>query len=563
VSTKLVEIEVRRFLSTKEPEVICITGRWGVGKTFAWNRYLQGLQSQGGIALARYSYVSLFGVNSLDELRYSIFENSVKSSGINIEPSLETLQTNTAAAAARLGRKSLWFLQQVPLIKNYVGGLGPVWFLSVKETVVTMDDIERRGKGLSVRDVLGLISNLKELKKCKVCLILNDEALQEDDEDFRKYLEKVVDVSLKFDPSPEESARIALATDSNTGKQLAECCITLGISNIRLIKRVERSVVRVQSMLQKFDNQVMEHAIRSLVLLGWSVYEPGIAPSLDYLQRRAVQLGPDKGKTVPANEAAWNPLLDAYGFSGMDEFDLVLLDGIRNGFFDPFLIDKHASELSDRAKAGKLRGSFWNAWGMFHDSFDDNQAEVLNAIYQSFWDGSLYIDPINLSATVTLFKELGSPERAAEIIRHYIASHEGDRKLFDLGNYPFKGDVKDPDVVRAFGEKHSTFEYTRNPANVLRAIAQTNSWNNGDITTLSALPVAEYYRVFKETKGHDLHLILDACLQFDRIGNATEEMKEVSKRAKSALKSIGEESAINARRVRRYGVEVGKGEAGE
>src|SRR5689334_10262907 len=134
MSTKVVESEIRRFLSSEEPEVLCISGRWGVGKTFAWNRYLKEAQLQKTIALKRYSYVSLFGVNSLEELRYSIFENTINSADIGIEPSLETLRSNTAAAAERLGRKSLWFLQQLPIVKTYVGGLGPVWFLAVKNS---------------------------------------------------------------------------------------------------------------------------------------------------------------------------------------------------------------------------------------------------------------------------------------------------------------------------------------------------------------------------------------------------------------------------------------------
>jgi hypothetical protein len=38
VSITFVEKEIRRFLSSDEPEVICVSGQWGVGKTFAWNR---------------------------------------------------------------------------------------------------------------------------------------------------------------------------------------------------------------------------------------------------------------------------------------------------------------------------------------------------------------------------------------------------------------------------------------------------------------------------------------------------------------------------------------------
>jgi hypothetical protein len=145
VSIEPIANEIRRFLSTTEPEVTCISGHWGVGKTFAWNRYLQEAQKAKSIALKRYSYISLFGVNLLDEFKYSVFENSVNCSDVGVEPSLETLQKNTAAAAERFGRKSLWFLQQIPLIKNYVGGLGPVWFLSVRDTIICVDDIQRRG----------------------------------------------------------------------------------------------------------------------------------------------------------------------------------------------------------------------------------------------------------------------------------------------------------------------------------------------------------------------------------------------------------------------------------
>jgi hypothetical protein len=93
MSTRLVENEIRRFLADKEPEVTCITVHWGVGKTFAWNKHLKEAQKLGKIGLARYSYVSLFGVTSLDDLKYAIFENTVQSSEIG-EPTFETLKRN-------------------------------------------------------------------------------------------------------------------------------------------------------------------------------------------------------------------------------------------------------------------------------------------------------------------------------------------------------------------------------------------------------------------------------------------------------------------------------------
>lgn len=555
MSIELVETEIRKFLSTPESDVICLSGRWGVGKTFAWNRYLRGAQSKGKIALKRYSYVSLFGIDSLAELKYSIFENSVRSSDIGVEPSLETLQSNTVAVAERLGRKGLWFIQQLPRVKNYVGGLGPVWFLSVKETIVCIDDIERRGRNLSVRDVLGLVSTLKEQKKCKVALILNDEAL-EDEAEFRKYYEKVVDTSLTFAPSPEECARIALSDDTKSRKLLAENCVTLGISNIRLIKKIERSVLGIESMLAQFDEQVLRQAIQSLTLFGWSIYEPSSAPPLDYLKARGAAYFGIAKKAVSEREAAWNALLSVYEFSGTDELDLVLLDGIQNGFFDPSLVQKHASALNDKIKATKLDRSFLDAWEMYHDSFEDNQDEVLDAMYQSFFKAVRYITPVNMSSTVSMFKALGRSEQAAEMIRHYVTSRGENRELFDLRNYPFSSDVTDPDVVQAFQDKYTTFRNAGNATTTLLRMAHSNGWNPEDITTLCTLPVDDYYQIFKSHRGDDLRKIIKVCLQFDVIGNATPDMKEISKRAKDALKRIGQESAINARRVKYYGVEV-------
>jgi len=108
MSLDLIKQEVRRFLSSAEPEAVCIKGRCGVGKTFAWHRQVE--ECKDLIALPRYSYVSLFGVNSLDELKYAIFENTVASSDAGIEPSWETFQSDTTAVAKQLGKKSLSLL---------------------------------------------------------------------------------------------------------------------------------------------------------------------------------------------------------------------------------------------------------------------------------------------------------------------------------------------------------------------------------------------------------------------------------------------------------------------
>ncbi len=77
MDAKYVERELVRFLSSSQPGVLCITGGWGVGKTFTFKRILGAAASGIPQQFNRYSYVSLFGLNSLDEVKRSIVENTV------------------------------------------------------------------------------------------------------------------------------------------------------------------------------------------------------------------------------------------------------------------------------------------------------------------------------------------------------------------------------------------------------------------------------------------------------------------------------------------------------
>lgn len=90
MTTTLVKAEIARFLKSTLPEVLCIKGKWGVGKTFAWQQFLKQASSSGSVGLGHYAYISLFGLNSLDALKNAILENSVTAGMIAEGPSLGT-----------------------------------------------------------------------------------------------------------------------------------------------------------------------------------------------------------------------------------------------------------------------------------------------------------------------------------------------------------------------------------------------------------------------------------------------------------------------------------------
>jgi len=556
VSLEYVHEQVKKFMASTSPDVLCITGPWGVGKTYTWNKFVSEAKRK-EIGLGRYSYVSLFGLDSLHELKHSVFENTVRTADRTSIPSLKTLYgfIGGAETVARKGAQSV--IASVPKVKDYAAAISPLYFLTVSHTLVCFDDLERKGKNLSIRDVMGLVSLLKEQKKCKVVLILNSDAFELNDpaaEDFKRYYEKVVDITLKFEPTSSDCVAIALPEPTESAKLLAEACISLGISNIRVIKKIQRAVGSAETLLASYEKQVLTQAVRSLAVFGWSKYEPNVAPPLDYLENLIKNRFKDR-KDITPKEGAWNAALDACEFSSIDDFDRVLLEGIENGFFNQAEFKKTALDLNEQIRANKLNASFLDAWDLYHESFDDNEAEVVKAIYDSSLQNIQKIGPGTLNGTVVLFKDLGRPDLADLILEQYI-THRQEPAAFNIYHSPFANDVTDHSVVNALKQKYSKIKTTRAPLERLQEMSRVNGWSPEDILILADVSVDEYYKILKTLRGSDLKKIINVCLQFDRIVGASPEMLQVAMRVRQALTQIGEESRINARRVRPYGIRI-------
>jgi hypothetical protein len=171
--TDQVRQAIAQFLERTEPEVICIRGAWGVGKTYAWKAALEASAASGKIGLDTYSYVSLFGVTSLEQLKYSIFENRTTGSTIAKAADMETFGRGIDSPIKTFGTKAIEALAGKTASDLVQAGA----FLMVRNQIVCIDDIERKGKDLRTIDILGLISMLIEERNCKVAIILNDEQL--------------------------------------------------------------------------------------------------------------------------------------------------------------------------------------------------------------------------------------------------------------------------------------------------------------------------------------------------------------------------------------------------
>lgn len=443
------------------------------------------------------------------------------------------------------------------MLKSFSSAIDTVSFLSLNKTLICIDDLERKGKGLEIKDVLGLVSLLKEQKKCKVVLLLNggEEGLS----DYEKYREKVIDIELEFAPDPEECASIAYSEQTQIYLRLRELTTSLGIRNIRILKKIERLVGLCLPLARDFEPEITDQILHSLVLYAWSYFcssSNDDTPTLEFIVGKGYNLLGIGGEEVNERHRKWQTTLQAYGYQLTDELDLLLAEAVRTGYVVEKDFKEKALDKNRQIIASKSASSFSNSWRLYHDTFKNNGDEIVSALYDSFKENCRYITPVNLNGTVSLFRELGESEKASEIIDIYIESRKGETELFDLRESNFFGDIRDQEIIDKFNNLFSRSVTAQTAKQVLDRIAGKNGWSQGDEVVLANTSVDEYYDLFKSEAGHHLSSFVTTCLKFGQFGNASDQQNEIGSRATKALQKIAAESKINKMRVKKFGVDI-------
>jgi hypothetical protein len=508
MSLQLVKKALLKFVGTAVPEVMCLRGKWGVGKTYAWKQLLREAIAEDKVALPSYSYVSLFGLNSIDELRQSIFENQHPTKGqhITVEDKLRSFGREAAKTISKYAPYA-----KIPYLDTYVqnlaGGFRHIVSESVKNAIICIDDFERKGETLRAADILGVVSQLKESKCCKILLILNRDALVGTDKaEFDKYFEKVIDATIDFEPTVQESLGIALKESGDIYNWLRQNCTDLSIANIRIVKKIERLALQIGELLQSFEPQLRKDVIRSLSVLAWSIYSREDAPPIEFLVERQYSqyLGLDTKVAKTEEQARWGRVLTVYGFTHCDEFDLALIDGIQKGFFDEERVKVEATKQQAKNQAIRGNVALTDAWRLYNGSFDSNVTDVAKQLFDISMENIKYLDVLNLNAAITILKDIGEGEKAARLLQHYLSERADEPGLFDLSSNPFLGGATDPDLAAVFAQQVSvTKAALPSPIEASKRLYK-GGWSQEDEKALALLTVDNFYTLFKSLKDEEL-----------------------------------------------------------
>jgi len=177
--------------------VAMLSGEWGIGKTYFWKEFTKKYLKDKGVV-----YISLFGKNSLADIETEIVTKLYKYNK-GLKKYTKHLDTVGNMASKAIG---------LP-INVSAGSLLSLFSPSdFKKIILCFDDFERLSDKVPLKDVMGLISQFKEQKECKVIMILNEKELdklsdidgKKHGEIFTLYKEKVVDYNFHYHPSQEE-----------------------------------------------------------------------------------------------------------------------------------------------------------------------------------------------------------------------------------------------------------------------------------------------------------------------------------------------------------------------
>ena len=271
---RLKDILEHNIKNEKIGTAIAITGPWGVGKTFFWKRFIDGCNFK-----KKYVYVSLFGLESLSDLKTHIYSN-IENNHSNLEiprwiRGLPSILKDTRVSQFGLSASTKIF--------------DSLMFNQVKDAIICFDDFERMSKKLEIKDVMGLANYLKLEKNCQIILILDEDKAEGDNKKkYAEYKEKLVDETIivnSVEPLIRENTK---DIDDQLVDLMIKFAETLEVHNFRFFQKVIKLYREFKHSLPPVVAASTKEIILTRILQGFFIQDFGTASEMSWEDFRIV-----------------------------------------------------------------------------------------------------------------------------------------------------------------------------------------------------------------------------------------------------------------------------------
>jgi hypothetical protein len=559
-----IEPTLKYLLTRADPFICLIKGQWGVGKTYFVKRFIR--DNRDSIAKANFAYVSLFGISSIDELVQAIFINSVSTTSLHttwsgaLSHSSEEALTSRARYLVDRAKPLLSRAANLPLFG--VGALrgfalGTMAHFFNRDSLIVVDDLERHSKSLSIRDILGVLTQLKEERGCQIIIVMNEDALNKDgDAPYFETKEKVIDRELTFQPTVEEAIAIGLSDYQGKNQLAAESCRKLNIANIRTIQKIDALLTQLRAAFadakldvpESFDQQLQT----TVVLAVWAYWERVV--DIDVLEKlemgdtTSILLDESRSKLSVELQQIYK-LLHDYGYAYSDDTDKMVIRFVKTGVIDQEEMRQRVQENDAALAKRKREEKIERAWDLYTKTLRPNEDEVVKALHEAHIAAIEDVSTGSVSQAAWVMRQLGHEAEADDLTEKFL---NRSTPVATYSDYPFAEmviDAKFRERWKEQSEKEAVDE--RGIDTTIRSFCTEKSSAIDDIKRLSEFSADEYYEWFKTTDHPSVLTIAKALARIQyRLPTLVEETNRVEAQVRVALERIAGEDRINTVRLR-------------
>lgn len=550
MSLHVIKEQIMDFLNSPDAEVIAIKGGWGVGKTYTWNTQLEAAQKAGEIALHHYAYVSLFGVRTLQDLRTEITFNKLNTSDLKHSQPITKIQKGSGKYLPKILNQALKSagINTGTLIETMFSSLSNSM---IKNTIICIDDFERLS--LTETEVLGFINDLRQIRGCKVALLLNDDHVKE----YNTYREKVIDKEVVFNITPSEVADIVFKDDPfyNTARQAIE---TLNLQNLRIAIKAKNLFEDAYSKIPRFRSlrpDTKQRFLTSIILYSLVFFDNkcGIDFSdlqkeidVDKLETSIYMKSKHSGKSKESLEKQelLSTILRMLGYDVLSTVDIEAGNSVKNGFFNVRLMEQELTTANKLHELKENRGEYEHAISQFFSKLNLDPEKQVSKCVKLFEDNIESMDLLSLTRAYTTLGKFGATQdQLQKLIDVYSSFNAGSPEVFNVfGNVMI--DLNIPEELRAqLDEKFDEFSSPGSPKNLLeRLILGEIMYHDSHRRDLLKLRHDDIKDVIKRLPSEKF---IAAMLNLTSLPSVSNGLIELQKIIDSAKEEISEESDHN------------------
>ncbi|UST81442.1 P-loop NTPase fold protein [Pseudomonas siliginis] len=564
-----------------DSNVVVIKGEWGVGKTHFWDSYFKDRKEAKLFTQIAYSYVSLFGKNSIEQIQSEIFSCAVKLASdeeIDEYADAVALQNNSVSSylmdlagsqsskvkeavkkGAGWARKNLGMAKDLPYLNKISSLIDKFGNAFISKYIVCFDDIERKGKGLKIKDLMGLVDELAKRKNCKVVLIFNEKSFDEADDlkQFESYREKVVDVELLYRPTWQNNLDHVFSERDFGWEAAREVVRAFDIVNVRVIKKIKQLYAHHSDFFNAASSTVVHEFNVHAAVLAWAYFSVGTHPSCHEIKARMAG-------------GSWASLLQSKSEGDTQEFrdfvatasDLRLVDSIfigpiikylEQGYPDKSKLLECIKKLEADHHVRRLSSEWNSTWDLYKNSFGDDLNVITGALKTFLEQGSPKNRFGDFLTALDFLEDVG--QDVDDVVERFIAEHAEDIKS---GWYGSSFDIRNERLKEAF-QTVAIEVRVKDIDEVTYRMASKRFWDDEDYSFLKKRTVEDFYSWMK-TNPEDLYRKIQNGLflfkNYNGTGAQKQEYDDFLGTVYEALRKVAGESALNAKRVKDlYGVE--------